>query len=367
METWDAVVIGGGQAGLAMGHHLARRGLRFVVLDASPSVGHAWRARWDSLRLFTPARYSALPGLPFPGDPDAYPHRDEVAAYLEAYAEAFALPVRLDSRVTALRHGPGGRGYVVETARGSHAAPHVVVATGPFARPAIPALSASLSPDVVQLHSAQYRNPAQLPDGPVLVVGAGNSGVQIAEELAASRPVTIAVGERLPRLPQTLLGRPIFWWLERAGAMELDRDSWLGRRMRGREALIGEGLPALAKRGVRVAGRVVAAEGGRVTTAGGDTTEPAAVVWATGYRGDYRWIDVPVIGRDGMPEHRHGVTAAPGLSFLGLPWQRTRGSALLGWVGRDAALLAERISPAPRPVSVPVSAPMARPAAAGRG
>lgn len=335
----EVLVIGGGQAGLAMGYHLAERGVDFVVLDAAPHVGEAWRSRWDSLTLFTPARYSALPGMAFPGEPDHYPGKDEAADYLEAYAARFGLPVRSGERVRALRAGP--EGWLAETGTGRYEAAQVVVATGPFQRPLVPALGGALAPEVVQLHSASYRNPAQLPPGAVLVVGAGNSGVQIAEELSRTHRVHLAMGERMPRLPERLLGRSLFWWLERARLMDVSVDSPLGRRMSRTDTLIGKS-PRMLRRshGVRLAGRAVSASGGTVRIDDGQEIRVGSVVWATGFRPDFGWIDAPVLDARGMPVHRRGVTAAPGLYFLGLSWLHTRGSALLGWVGRDAAYLA---------------------------
>lgn len=343
-NRFDVVVIGGGQAGLALGYHLARRQLRFVILDAAPRVGHVWRTRWDSMTLFTPARYSALPGLPFPGDPEHYPGKDAVADYLERYAAIFDLPVRLDTRVTALRPLPGGAGFEIDAGAARYTADQVVVATGPFHLPFVPEFARDLAPDVVQLHSAEYRNPDQLPPGPVLVVGAGNSGVQIAEELAPARPTWLSVGVKLPRLPARLLGRSIFWWLEKTGLMNVTAGSWLGRQMRARDPLIGSSPEMVARRlGVRVVGRTERAEGDRVFTREGEEVRVASVVWATGFRSDYGWIEAPVLDRDGRPIHKRGVTAVPGLYFLGLSWQHTRGSALIGWVGRDAEYLADQI------------------------
>lgn len=343
-DRFDVVVVGGGQAGLAMGYHLARRRLRFVILDAAPRVGHAWRTRWDSLTLFTPARYSSLPGLPFPGDPERYPGKDDVADYLEQYVAAFDLPVRLGERVTALRPLPGVAGFEIDAGPARYRAGQVVVATGPFQHPAVPAAARGLDPHVVQLHSSEYRNPAQLPPGEVLVVGAGNSGVQIAEELAVTRPTWLSVGMKLPRLPARFLGRSIFWWLEKTGLMSVTADSALGQKMRERDALIGSSPESVARElGVRLVGRAERATGDRVFTREGDEVRVAAVVWATGFRSDYRWIEAPVLDRSGLPIHRRGVTACPGLYFLGLPWQHTRGSALIGWVGRDAEYLADRI------------------------
>jgi putative flavoprotein involved in K+ transport len=333
----NIIIIGGGQAGLAMGYHLAQRGIEFVILDAAPRVGHAWRSRWDSLALFTPAAYSGLPGMAFPGDPHRYPTKDEVADYLEAYADRFRLPVHAGERVDALRASTAG--WEAETRSGRYEAAQVVVATGPFHQPVIPRLSRDLPPGVVQLHSASYRDPAQLPAGDVLVVGAGNSGVQIAEELSRTHRVHLAAGERMPRLPQRVLGRSLFWWLERAGFMNVSVESLLGRRMSRTDTLIGKSPRMLE--GVRVLGRAVEVQGNAVLTADGGRVCPASVVWATGFRPDFGWIKAPVLDARGAPVHRRGVTSAPGLYFLGLSWLHTRGSALLGWVGRDAEHLAE--------------------------
>lgn len=341
-KCYDVLVIGGGQAGLALGYHLSRQGRSFLILDAAHLVGDAWRRRWDSLTLFTPARYSALPGLPFPGDPDHLPGKDEVADYLELYARTFALPIRCGEVVRAVRPLAGGSGYEVETERVRYEAKQVVIATGPFQRPFVPAFAAGLAPDVVQLHSSEYRNPAQLPArGVTLVVGGGNSGVQITAELAASRPTVLAVGEPLRRLPERVLGRSIFWWLERAGAMNVTVDSRLGRQASTRELLIGRSPGMIARElGVRIVGRAGRAEGRRVVTLDGEEIEIAAVVWATGFRADFTFLEAPVLDERGRPVHRRGVSDLPGLYFLGLSWQHTRGSALLGWVGRDAEYLA---------------------------
>jgi putative flavoprotein involved in K+ transport len=341
-QQYDVVVVGAGQAGLAMGHALARRGRRFLILDVADSVGSAWRDRWDSLRLFTPRRYSGLPGLSFPGDPEGYPDRDEVIAYLERYADTFNLPVELDSPVRRITGGDSG--YVLDVDGRTITAEQVVVATGPFQTPYVPEVAERLAPEVFQTHSTGYRRPGDVPHGSILVVGGGNTGFQIAKELAASHDVQLAVGSRQTPLPQRLLGRDLFWWLTKLRLLSITVDSPLGRRMRHRETLIGSSPRELRRRyGVELRGRVVDATGRTVRFADGTELDVDAVIWATGYRSDFSWIDLPVFGPDGRLRHQRGVTTAPGLYFLGLTWQHTRGSALLGWVKDDAGFIAEQI------------------------
>jgi putative flavoprotein involved in K+ transport len=348
---YDVIVIGAGQAGLAMGYFLARQGLRFLILDRAGAVGSAWRERWDSLVLFTPARYSGLPGLPFPGDPDAYPTRDQMTSYLEHYAEHFHLPIALDREVTSVRMHDGR--HAVTAGDATYETDQVVVATGPFQVPFVPPIAENLAPDVVQTHSIGYRDPSSLPDGPVLVVGGGNTGFQIADELAATRDVHLSIGSRQTPLPQRLLGRDIFWWLTRLRLMHKSVDSRIGRRLKSRDALIGSSTRRLRRRhrSVAIHPRVVGTSGRTVRFAGGTELEVGAVIWATGFRLDQSWIDAPRNADGGIP-HRRGVTDSPGLYFLGLPWQHTRGSALIGWVKDDAEYVAERIA-AHREVSRP--------------
>jgi putative flavoprotein involved in K+ transport len=342
-QRLDVVVVGGSQAGLAMAWHLAQQGLRFVVLEAAPELGHTWRSRWDSLKLFTPAQYDALPGMAFPAPPDTYPTKDPVADYLQAYAAAFDLPIRLNAQVTDLRRV--GDEFEVRTADATYQARQVVVATGPFQVPFIPPQASNLDPSVTQVHSADYRNPQVLPDGAVLVVGGGNSGFQIAEELAATRLVDLSIGAKAPTLPQRLAGRDLFWWLTHLGVMRVSVDSRLGRRASQREFIIGTNRRKLKGAGVRFRPRLVDAAGHTVRFADHSTLEDVGVVvWATGYRSDYSWIQIPDVVREGQVVHRRGVTEVPGLYFLGLSWQHTRGSALLGFVNDDATYLADRIA-----------------------
>src|SRR2546421_8564944 len=235
-ERVDVVVIGAGQAGLAIGYFLARAGRRFLIVDGADSVAAAWRSRWDSLVLFTPRRYDSLPGLAFPGDPDGYPTRDEVIAYLEQYAAAFELPVKLESAVRSL-DADGGR-FVVTLEDRQIEADQVVVATGPFQLPRVPALADKLAPDVFQAHSTGYRRPRDVPEGTVLVVGGGNTGFQIAKELSATHKVVLSVGSKQKPLPQRIAGRDLFWWLTKTHLLFTTVESRLGSKLQHRDTLI---------------------------------------------------------------------------------------------------------------------------------
>lgn len=347
VERFEAVVVGSGQAGLSIGYHLARRGIDFVILTDETRLGDNWRRRWDSLRLFTPARYSGLPGMPFPAPPDHLADKDEVAEYLERYAQRFDLPVRLDTRVQRLT-SDGERFHLsIEGSETIIEADNVVVATGAFQTPSIPAFATSLSPSIHQLHSSTYRNPFELPEGPVLVVGAGNSGAQIALELASDRKVWLS-GRDTGHLPRRFLGFDLFDWiwplLTRATT-----DTVLGRRLRARarrggDALIGIPEHELTDAGVTRVPRLTGERGG-LPVSGDRVLEPPTIIWSTGFAPDYRWIDLPVIGADGYPRHEKGeVIEAPGLFFLGLRFQHRMSSSLIGGVGHDAALVAARIA-----------------------
>jgi putative flavoprotein involved in K+ transport len=327
-----------------MGYHLKQSGRSFQIADAGAQIGQAWRSRWDSLQLFTSGRYDSLPGLPFPAAPDTYPGKDDVADYLQAYAARFELPVRLSTQVTSLTRTGGG--YLAKAGGEVLEARQVVVATGPFQRPFTPPAGEGLDPGVHQVHSADYRRPQAIPPGKVLVAGAANSGCQIARELSATRDVELSAGHRIPAIPQRPLGRDIWTW---ATALRLDKvtaDSRLGKRLAGRDQVIGPGPRRLARRhGIRTRPRVTSTAGRTVTFADGTAADFDVVIWATGFTAGHSWIDIPdATGKQGHILHTRGVTPSPGLYLLGLTWQHTRGSALLGWVAADAAFLAEQIT-----------------------
>jgi putative flavoprotein involved in K+ transport len=342
-ERREIVVVGGGQAGLAIGYFLAQRGRDFVILEAAKEPAAAWHERWDSLKLFTPVRYDSLAGLAFPGDPDSHPGRDDVLAYLTDYVRHFDLPVELGSRVRSIRKPTDT--YLVELDDRSYEAQQVVVAVGPFQVPFTPAIAQGLDPKVAQLHSTAYRSPRAISTGPVLVAGGGNTGFQIAAELAGAHEVHLSIGSRQTPLPQRILGRDLFWYLERTGLIRTSTESRIGQRLAGRDTLIGSSPRTLRRRhGVQLHKRAIDAAGSTVSFAGGTQLDVGSVVWATGFRADHSFIDVPVFDADGRLKHRRGVTEAPGLYFLGLSWQHTRGSALLGWVKDDAEFIAQQIN-----------------------
>jgi putative flavoprotein involved in K+ transport len=365
-EHLEVALVGGGQAGLAMAYYLREQGLRFVIFERGDSIAPAWRGRWDSLILFTPRRYSALPGLPFPGDPDGYPTRDDVLAYLGRYAETFELPIELKSEVRRLSHED--RRFVLEVNGRTVTADQVVVATGPFQTPFVPKLAQDLDPGLWQVHSTGYRRSGDVPEGTVLVVGGGNTGFQIAKELSATHKVLLSVGSKQKPLPQRIAGRDLFWWLTKTHLLSTTVESRLGSKLQHRDTLIGSSPRELKRRyGVELKPRAIAAAARTVRFKDGSELEVDAVVWATGYRPDYSSIDLPILDSNGRLRHRRGVTDVPGLYFLGLTWQWTRGSALIGWVKNDAQFLIERIAASneAKTRTVPERAPGAAGAGAG--
>lgn len=345
VEQYDLVVIGGGQAGLSAGYWLQKQDMDFLIVDANARVGDSWRQRWDSLQLFTPARYSGLPGLAFPGYAYHLPKREAVADYLEWYADVFDLPIRSSVRVNAVRRA--GNSFEITTSGTTLVAENVIVATGPFQTPRVPAFAPRLDPAIVQLHSSRYKRPEQLPDGDVLVVGAGNSGAQIALELARTRN-TVLAGRAVGSMPRRVLGRDVFDWLWHT-LMIPSGDSLIGRQIRKRvlgstDALIGMTERDLARGGVRRTGRVAGVVGGKPQLESGEVLNVAAVIWCTGFTPDFSWIDAPVFGDNGYPIHRRGVTSVPGLFFLGQRFLNRLNSSLIGGVGVDAEYLAEMVA-----------------------
>lgn len=344
-ERFDVVVIGGGQAGLSVGYYLARQGVRFVILDAHERVGDAWRKRWDSLRLFSPARYDALVGLPFPAPDDSFPTRDEMADYLEAYAQRFALPIRNKTRVDSLTQRDGR--YQIVAGDCEFEADQVIIAMANYQQPRVPAPSRLLDSSIVQLHSSEYRNEAQLREGPVLVAGVGNSGAEIAYELAqAGREVWLsgrASGEAPFRMNTWFarwLGMPLLFrfFFHRLLTVQTPMGRKARPKMLGHAApLIRTRVSDLAAAGVRSVARFTGVNRGKPELQDGQVLDVANVIWCTGFHAGFSWLDLPVFDESGAPQHEAGVVPShPGLYFVGLHFLYSMSSSMIHGVGRDA-------------------------------
>ena len=349
VEHFETIVIGGGQAGLSLGYYLKKLGRPFVILDANERIGGSWRTRcWNSLRLFTPARYNGLPGWPFPAAGWSYPTARETADYLEAYAERFELPVRLRTRVDRLTKVDGR--YLVEAGEQRFTADCVVYASGFYGTPHIPEFAGELDPRIVQMHSSEYREPSQLLPGGVLLVGAGNSGADIAMEVSKSHPTFLSGPDKgqIPFRIEHPLRRvvvPVLWFV--AGHI-LTVKTPVGRKVRPH--ILKSGAPRIRVKsadldaaGVEQLPRVVRVEDGRPVLEDGRVLDVANVIWCTGFRQDYSWLDVPVFDGDGAPVHERGVSSEPGLYFLGLDFLYSFASENVGGVYRDAKHIAKHI------------------------
>jgi putative flavoprotein involved in K+ transport len=349
-EYIETVIIGGGQAGLSVGYHLARHHRPFAILDANERIGDAWRKRWDSLRLFTPARYDGLEGLPFPAPAVTFPTKDEMADYLESYAARFDLPVRTGVKVDELSRQDGR--YTLTSGDRRFNAEHVVVATGAHRIPKIPAFADELDSSILQLHSSQYRHPSQLQEGSVLVVGAGNSGAEIAFELSRTH-LTYLSGKPSGQLPVRhgpAMARFVFPVVRFVGHHVLTMRTPIGRKIQPKfishsAPLIRVKLEDLAAVGVDQVPRTVGIEDGRPALEDGRVLDLSNVIWCTGYREEFPWIDLPVFGENGRPLHERGVVIGePGLYFVGLVFQYAVSSDVLPGVGRDAEYIAKYIA-----------------------
>jgi putative flavoprotein involved in K+ transport len=348
-DTFEVIVIGGGQAGLSVGHHLKKRGVRFLILDGSARIGDPWRKRWDSLRLFTPARFASLDGLAFPAPPDSFPTKDEMADYLESYAAHFELPVLNGVRVQRLSRSDGH--YRIEAGSRIFRAEQVIVAMSNYQRPNVPAFAKELDAEIVQLHSMHYKAPSQLQPGPVLLVGAGNSGSELAMELVKSRQVYMAgrsTGE-VPFRVGGLLGRLILVRLVLRGLFHriLTIRTPIGRRLRPKLLVGGGPLIRVKARDMAAAGvertpRVAGVQNGQPVLEDGRALHVKNVIWCTGYETGFSWIDLPILDERAVPRHQAGVVPdAPGLYFVGLHFLFSLSSGMIHGVGRDAERIAK--------------------------
>ena len=347
--TLDTMIIGGGQAGLAMGYYLGKQQRRFLILDENARTGDAWRQRWDSLRVFTPAKYDGLPGAPFPADPLSFPPKDVLADYLERYAEQFDLPVQHGTRVERLWRE--GDRYIAASNGHRWEARNVVVATGAERSPRIPEFASLLDPSIVQLHSSAYRNPGQLKDGPVLVVGIGNSGAEIGIEVSRTHPTLVAgkAGGELPVKHGRVAARFVLPLVRFAGLHVLNVATPIGRKaipgLRAHGApLIRTKTKDLAAAGARFVPRVTGVDNGRPVLADGNRPDVANVIWCTGFHAEFSWMDPALLDDGGMPRQYRGVALdSPGLFFLGQDFMYAVASATLPGECRDARYLARKI------------------------
>ncbi len=342
-ERVHTIVIGAGQAGLAAGYFLAKRGKSFLILDANQRVGDAWRNRWDSLRLFSPARYVQMPGFAYPGPGDAFPTKDQIADHLETYAKHFRLPVLGGTKVDRLSKDDGR--FLIEAGGQLFEADNVVVAMANYQVPNTPAFAPALSAGIVQVHSHKYKNPSQLRDGGVLVVGVGNSGADIAIDVAKRHPTWIAGKEsgHIPWPIDTFVARHFLIRLIRfLGHHVLTTSTPMGRKARPKmltqaSPLVRVKPQDLVDAGIKRVGKVVGVRNGQPLLAEGGTLDVQNVIWCTGYQPGFTWIDLPAFGEDGRPAHERGVVAkVPGLYFVGLHFLHSMTSATVTGVGRDA-------------------------------
>lgn len=343
----EVIIIGAGQAGLATAYHLKQLGISALLLDENLRIGDVWRKRWDSLCLFSPAKYSNLPGLKFELPDLALPTKNQVAEYFEAYAQKFKLEAKLGTKVLALRKEADI--FVLETNQAELKAKAIVVATGAFHTPKIPAFADSAAADILQIHVSNYQNPSDLQEGPVLVVGTGASGTQIAAEISKSRKVYLS-GPDTPNMPRQKWGKDIYWWLYTTGMMNLKAEGWLGKRLlktkTGGDALIGASLAEIvAKNGLIRKGMLLGLEAEKAVFENeAPLSDIRNIVWATGFKNDYSWVKMPVFDAEGLPLQKRGkAKAQTGLYFMGIKFMYRADSSNLGGVGRDAKWIASDI------------------------
>ncbi|PGM97301.1 flavin-containing monooxygenase [Bacillus cereus] len=340
----DAIIVGAGQAGLTMGYYLKQAGYSFLLLEAEKRIGDSWRNRYDSLQLFTPREFSSLPGMILKGEGNGFPYKDEIATYLEEYTRFFQLPVQVQTEVLKIRKKK--EIYEIHTPKEILQSKKVIIATGGFQQPYIPSFSKHLSTHIFQIHSSQYKSSSQVPKGTVLVVGGGNSGMQIAVELAKTHEVTMSISHSLTFLPLHLFRKSIFNWLEKIGLLYAEtntkRGKWFQKR---KDPIFGfEGKELIRNGAIKLQEKVVSASENNIMFQNGDTYSAESVIWSTGFVQGYKWIEIEkAVNENGFPNHIKGISPVRGLYYIGLPWQSQRGSALICGVGRDAVYLLSEI------------------------
>ncbi|WP_417800411.1 flavin-containing monooxygenase [Tenacibaculum sp.] len=343
----DFVIIGGAQAGLSMAYHLKKMEKSFIVVDGEEEIGASWLNRWDSLKLFTPTEYNHLPGLKFNAPKGHYPSKYEVSNYFKSYVKKFDIPVQLNTLVTSVKKS--AKGFHALYNEGALVAKNVIVATGPFHIPYTPPCHTKLSDEVLQMHSNYYKNSEQLQEGDVLVVGGGDSGYQILDEISKdkkSKTVYFSGTTKVKTLPQQFLGKTLWWWFSLIGFLKFNKYSWIGKKIStSLQPVIGTDVKEiLSRENVVTVGRTKDALDNEVVFENKKVTSIKNIIWATGYRPNFKWIEGLELDADNYPKNYRGVSNIEGLYFIGLPWMYTRGSATLGGVSKDASYLADIIS-----------------------
>ena len=342
---YHTVVIGAGQAGLAMGYYLQRGNEKFLILEKGLLAGNAWKNRYDSLKLFTPRMFSSLPGLPLDGDKHDFPSKDDIAIYLHDYATNFNLPIQFETEVIEVTNTNGI--FTVVTNKGTVTSKNLVVATGAFQNKYIPPFAEKISKRVFQIHAAEYKNPSKLKEGTVMIVGGGNSGAQIAVELSTVKNTYISVGHKLSFWPLVVARKSIFWWFDKLGILKATSSSFLGKKLKQRgDPIFGFELKeAIKDWDVTMKGRVVNAEMDYLIFDDQSNLQVDNLIWSTGFKPDFSWLHITgILNAEGEVKHQRGVTSIKGLYFLGLPWQHRRGSSLLQGVGDDAEYIMDVIN-----------------------
>ena len=340
----DFVIVGGAQAGLSMAYYLNKMSKDYVVVDKEKEVGASWLNRWDSLKLFTSAEFNKLPGMEFPAEKGYYPTKKDVAEYFKNYVAEFDIEIRLN---TLIEHISQREDYfILKHQNGEIHCKNVVIATGPFHIPYTPSFSKKISTAIFQIHSNYYKNPGQLQEGPAMVVGAGDSGFQILDEISQTKRTTYFSGATKVRvLPQEILGKTLWWWFSKIGFLSFSRNTWLGKKLsESKQPIIGTDVKGILKReNVIPVGKTKDAKGEIIITENRKIEGLKNIVWATGYRPNFSWIEGLELSKDGYPKHNRGISNIKGLYFIGLPWLHTRGSATLGGIKKDAQYLANYI------------------------
>lgn len=338
----DFIIIGAGQSGLSIAYYLKKQHRDFLMLDANAQVGAPWLKRWDSLKLFTPSEFNNLPGLPFPHKKGHYANKYEVAAYLKKYVNQFNIPIKFNEKITTLKKEKDH--FILESKDSVFKTKNVIVSTGPFHTPYTPPFHSKIDDSILQIHSEHYKNPNQLQKGDTLIVGSGDSGVQILQEISeTNRKVYFSGTTNIATLPQQILGKTLWWWFKKIGFLTAHKHSWFGKKlMTGRQPVIGTNVKSLFKKyNVHCVGRMLDAHHRDLIFEEKTISSIKNIIWATGFKPNFNWIENELLDTNSYPKNYRGVSTIEGLYYLGLPWLHTRGSATLGGVQKDAQYLSE--------------------------